>query len=49
LWTRLEKLNTKREKLEQLILASMLSIEEHTITIAVQMEAVFAGRMEDIE
>ncbi|TVY37384.1 hypothetical protein LSUB1_G003436 [Lachnellula subtilissima] len=49
LWTRLEKLNTKREKLERLILASMLSIEEHTINIAVQMEAVFAGRMEDIE
>ncbi|TVY13224.1 hypothetical protein LARI1_G007821 [Lachnellula arida] len=49
LWTRLEKLNTKRENLEQLILASMLSIEKHTINIAVQMEAVFAGRMEDIE
>ncbi|TVY87054.1 hypothetical protein LAWI1_G004972 [Lachnellula willkommii] len=49
LWTRLDKLNTKRENLEQLILASMLSIEKHTINIAVQMEAVFAGRMEDIE
>ncbi|TVY50523.1 hypothetical protein LCER1_G005357 [Lachnellula cervina] len=49
LWTRLEKLNTKRENLEQLILASMLSIEKHTINITVQMEAVFADRIEDIE
>ncbi|TVY52877.1 hypothetical protein LSUE1_G009752 [Lachnellula suecica] len=49
LWTRLETLNAKRENLEQLILASTLSLEQHTLNIANELQAMFDGRMEDIQ
>jgi hypothetical protein len=48
LWIRLEALNAKRENLEQLILASMKSIEKHTLNIASEMDAILQGRIEEM-
>jgi hypothetical protein len=48
-WDRLDALNKKRSSLEALILASMRSIEQHSVNISNEMGAMFCGRIEDIQ
>jgi hypothetical protein len=48
LWQRLDDLNKRRQTLEGQILASMKSIEDHTINMTKEMAAVFKGRTEEI-
>jgi len=42
-------LNKRRQDLEGKILASLKSIEQQTGNIAVELDVVFKGRIEDIE
>ncbi|KAF4625991.1 hypothetical protein G7Y89_g12171 [Cudoniella acicularis] len=46
---RLEALNAKRESLEKSILASINRIESQTNTMAIEMNAMLHGRLEDLE
>jgi hypothetical protein len=48
-WDRLDALNRKRSALESLILASMRSIEQHTINICSELSAMFEGRIEELQ
>jgi succinylglutamate desuccinylase len=48
-WDRLDALNKKRSSLELFILASMRSIEQHSANISNEMDAMFGGRIDDIQ
>lgn len=47
-WEKLDALNKRRMRLESLILASMKSLERHTMNIASELSAMFEGRIEEI-
>ena len=49
LWVRLNEMNKRHQDLEGKILASLKSIEQQTRNIAVELDVVFKGRIEDIE
>ncbi|KAH6671082.1 hypothetical protein B0J14DRAFT_88089 [Halenospora varia] len=46
---KLEALNSRRESLEKQVLASMMRVESQTKMIATEMDAMFSGRLEDLE
>jgi len=48
-WERLDALNRKRQSLESLILSSMKKVEIHSTNISSELNAMFEGRIEDIE
>jgi hypothetical protein len=48
-WDRIDTLNKKRQNLEQLILASMKTVEIHTTNLCSEMNAMLEGRIEEVE
>ncbi|KAH8665184.1 hypothetical protein BGZ60DRAFT_378688, partial [Tricladium varicosporioides] len=46
---KLEALNSRRESLEKQILTSMMHIESQTKMMATELDAMFSGRLEDLE
>lgn len=49
LWDRLDVLNRKRETLELAILKSMKTVEINTSNIISEMNAMFDGRIDELE
>lgn len=47
-WQKLDALNKRRMHLEALILATMKSMERHTVTLCNDLSAIFEGRIEEI-
>ncbi|PVH85667.1 hypothetical protein DL98DRAFT_408854, partial [Cadophora sp. DSE1049] len=48
-WARLDALDKKRQNIESLIIASMMSIETKSIHLSGELVAMFEGRLEDME
>ncbi|KAK0100248.1 hypothetical protein ONS96_007531 [Cadophora gregata f. sp. sojae] len=48
-WARLDALDKKRQNIESLIIASMISIETNTVHLSGELVAMFDGRLEDME
>ncbi|KAG4412686.1 hypothetical protein IFR04_014189 [Cadophora malorum] len=48
-WARLDALDKKRQNIESLIIASMMTIETNSIHLAGELVAMFEGRLEDME
>jgi hypothetical protein len=49
LWDRLDVLNKKRQSLETAILTSMKTVEVHTSNITSELNAMFDGRIDELE
>lgn len=49
LWDRLDVLNRKRQSLENAILTSMKTVEIHTSNITSELNAMFDGRIDELE
>ncbi|KAE8446881.1 hypothetical protein EG329_011512 [Mollisiaceae sp. DMI_Dod_QoI] len=49
LWDRLDVLNKKRQSLENTILTSMKTVETQTLNISSELNAMFDGRIDELE